>query len=110
MAAIPNGVKTNCHGLIAHGEEVANMLIDAGIWIDLSHSSDKALASLIPKHYERKIPLLVTHGTLRSKLKLERGITTGMLKHFTALGGMFGFPGSFLKKHIMYVDYLQSTN
>lgn len=68
-----NYVKVNCSGLTSHGEQVSQMLVDAGIWIDLAHASDKSLEYLIDLHYQRNIPLLYTHGSLRSKLKQERG-------------------------------------
>lgn len=86
----PNGVKINCNGLTKNGSIVSDMLMDAGIWIDLSHSSDRALETLIPKHYARNVPLLYTHASLRSKLGLERGVTPEVLAHFRKLGGMFG--------------------
>ena len=85
-----NYVKINCSGLTDHGEQVAKMLVDAGIWIDLTHASDRALEYLIDLHYQKNIPLLYTHGTLRTRMKAERSASEEFLSHYKKLGGIFG--------------------
>ncbi len=101
------GHKINCKGLTSHGREVARNLMDAGIWIDLSHASDKAMEELISMHEKRNLPLLFTHASLRSKLHQERGIQEKTLLLVKKLGGVFGLVPS--KKLLGKTDECEGT-
>jgi microsomal dipeptidase-like Zn-dependent dipeptidase len=102
-----NNIRINCQGLTPMGSDVADQLMDAGIWIDLSHASDLAMDELLNKHQLRNLPLLFTHGSLRSKLGQERGVSLKTLEHFKQLGGIFGLTPS--KKLLGKTDHCHGT-
>jgi microsomal dipeptidase-like Zn-dependent dipeptidase len=85
-----DGVRVNDRGLSGHGREIARKLIDRGVWIDLSHSSDLAQKELIPLMLGAGQPLLYTHTVLRRYHGAERGISDSQLEQLKASGGVLG--------------------
>jgi membrane dipeptidase len=80
----------NRRGLSPRGERLVRELVERGVWIDLAHAPDAALARLVPLLAEAGQPLLVTHGMLRRHRDAERGIPDELLAAVGRTGGMVG--------------------
>jgi microsomal dipeptidase-like Zn-dependent dipeptidase len=85
-----HGVQTNRHGLSPLGKTLAIELIKRGVWIDLTHASDAALAELVPIVEQAGQPLLFTHTTLRRYRPAERSLSDAMLARVAKSGGIIG--------------------
>ena len=85
-----SGVRINPRGLHTPGQQFAERLLNAGVWIDLSHASDRAQEALIALHRKHQKPLLYTHTVLRETLHAERGLSLSQLKALQELGGFVG--------------------
>jgi microsomal dipeptidase-like Zn-dependent dipeptidase len=80
----------NRRGLDPPGERLVRELVARGVWVDLSHAPDAALATLVPLLEDAGQPLLVTHGMLRRHRAAERGIPDWLLREVGKSGGVVG--------------------
>ena len=76
------------NGLTAHGREVIREMNRLGMVINVSHSSDDAIAQAIDIS---DVPVVATHHGLRSVNNIPRNMPDGLLKKLAAKGGVFGF-------------------
>ncbi len=86
----PSGIRVNDLGLTDRGRELALKLIQRGVWIDLSHASDRAVEDLLPIFHRSQLPLLYTHTMLRDTYQAERGISAKGLEQVKRSGGIVG--------------------
>ncbi len=75
-------------GLTPHGRELIREMNRLGMVINVSHSSDEAMAQAIE---ESKHPVIATHHGLRSFNDIPRNISDELLKKLAAKGGVMGF-------------------
>lgn len=85
-----DGVETNRQGLSPLGERLAVELVRRGVWLDLTHASDRSLATLVPIAEAAKQPLLFTHTTLRAHRPTERALSAAMLARVAKSDGIIG--------------------
>jgi microsomal dipeptidase-like Zn-dependent dipeptidase len=69
---------------------LAKRLVELGVWIDLSHASEKTFSELWPFLLKSKQPPLVTHAGLRLYKNTERALSTAQLKLLGEKGGLLG--------------------
>lgn len=84
------GVRTNSQGLKKRGTELIQALIDRGVWIDLSHSSDRSEEAILPLLARSGQPLLYTHIMLRGHYRGERAISRERLEQVKNSRGIIG--------------------
>jgi microsomal dipeptidase-like Zn-dependent dipeptidase len=84
------GLERDTRGLTPLGRRLVEKLVARGVWIDLSHASDAALAELVPIVQAAEQPLLVTHTMLRRHHPAERATSDELLKAVAASGGIVG--------------------
>ncbi len=84
------GIEVNRLGLTPLGKRLAVELVARGVWIDLTHASDRTLAELVPIVEAADQPLLFTHTSLRSERPTERALSEAMLKRVARSGGLVG--------------------
>lgn len=84
------GIEVNRLGLTPLGKRLALELIARGVWIDLTHASDRTLRELVPIVEAADQPLLFTHTSLRSERPTERALSNAMLKRVAKSGGIVG--------------------
>ncbi len=85
-----DGIETNRQGLTPLGERLALELVKRGVWLDLTHSSEETLTSLVPIVEAAGQPLLFTHTTLRAFRPTERALSNAMLQRVRKRGGIIG--------------------
>lgn len=85
-----DGVETNRQGLTPLGERLAVELVERGVWLDMTHSSDEALKTLVPLAERAGQPLLFTHTSLRRHRPAERQLSDAMLLRVKKSGGIIG--------------------
>jgi microsomal dipeptidase-like Zn-dependent dipeptidase len=80
----------NPRGLEKRGEALLHQLLNRGVWIDLSHSSDAAQEAMFPvlKTYDQ--PLLYSHSNLREYSGDERAVSKNQLSRIADTGGLLG--------------------
>jgi membrane dipeptidase len=76
------------HGLSAHGREVIHEMNRLGMVINVSHSSDEAIAQAIDVS---DVPVVATHHGLRQVNDIPRNMPDGLLKRLANKGGVMGF-------------------
>jgi len=70
-----NGARMNPMGLTPEGKDLILRLMARGVWIDLTHMSDRSIDDALPLLLAYGQPLLFTHTALRKYYKDERGIS-----------------------------------
>jgi microsomal dipeptidase-like Zn-dependent dipeptidase len=85
-----NGVFLNDQGLTSKGHSFIQSLIQHGVWIDLSHSSDKSVRDMLPMLKAAGQPPLFTHTVLRQAFRGERGIPEKFIHEVAANDGILG--------------------
>lgn len=88
------GTLVNPNGLSAKGREVAQALINRGVWIDLTHAPEASQKELIPMMRAAGQPLLYTHTGLRKYRNAERVISLLQVKRVADTGGIVGIAPS----------------
>jgi microsomal dipeptidase-like Zn-dependent dipeptidase len=83
-------VPANRRGLAPAGRRLVMELLRRGVWIDLTHASDAALADLVPLVTRAGQPPLVTHTTLRRHQPAERATSDGLLAAIAQGDGIVG--------------------
>jgi len=83
-------VPINPRGLSSAGRQLVLDLIKRGVWIDLAHASDVALAQLWELIEAAGQPPLFTHTTMRRYRATERALSDSMLRKLGAAGGIVG--------------------
>jgi microsomal dipeptidase-like Zn-dependent dipeptidase len=84
------GVSKNRRGLTSFGKRLLRELLRRGVWIDLSHTSDRALADMLPMLRAADQPPLVSHTTLRRHLPAERATSDALLREVRDRRGIVG--------------------
>ncbi|MBI2520404.1 MAG: membrane dipeptidase [Bdellovibrio sp.] len=85
-----NGARMNPMGLTPEGKDLIVRLMAKGVWIDLTHMSDKSIEDAIPLLMAFGQPLLFTHTALRKYYKDERGISAEHLRLIRQSRGYVG--------------------
>ena len=85
-----NGARMNPMGLTPEGKDLIVRLMERGVWIDLTHMSDKSVEDTLPLLLAFGQPLLFTHTALRKYYKDERGISSEHLNWIRQYGGYVG--------------------
>ena len=85
-----HGVPVNPRGLSPAGRRLVLDLIERGVWIDLAHASDVALAQLWELVEAAGQPPLFTHTTLRRYRATERALSDSVLRKLGASAGIVG--------------------
>lgn len=85
-----DGVEQNQQGLTPLGERLVVELAKRGVWLDMTHSSDEALKTLVPLAEAAGQPLLFTHTSLRRHRPAERQLSDAMLLRVKKSGGIVG--------------------
>ncbi|MEM9693747.1 MAG: membrane dipeptidase, partial [Myxococcota bacterium] len=80
----------NHRGLTPLGRVLAAKLIERGVWLDLTHASDRALATLQPWLDRSGQPPLFTHVSLRRDRPMERALSESALAFVAARDGVIG--------------------
>lgn len=78
------------HGLTAQGPARIRDLLDAGIVIDLAHTSDASFAEIVPILRERGVVPVYTHVTADAVGRDPTAITDAQLAEIQVLGGLVG--------------------
>lgn len=78
------------HGLTEQGPGRIRDLIDAGIVIDLAHTSDASFAEIMPILRERGVAPVYTHVTADAVRRDPTALTDAQLLEIGALGGLVG--------------------
>ncbi len=84
------GNRINRNGITERGRALMHKLIERGVWIDLSHASDRAQAVMVPELEKAGQPLLYTHTALRRHYHAERAISDTQLARVATSRGMIG--------------------
>lgn len=84
------GARANPMGLTEEGKAMTRKLIQRGVWIDLSHSSDASHRDLLPILREAGQPMLYTHIALRKYRGAERALAQWQLDELAKSGGILG--------------------
>jgi microsomal dipeptidase-like Zn-dependent dipeptidase len=84
------GVAANARGLSPEGRRLAHELARRGVWLDLTHASEAALAELVPIAEAAGQPLLFTHASLRRFRAVERAVSDETLARLGQSGGILG--------------------
>lgn len=90
LAPHGHSIEQNRRGLTPTGRRLVVELLGRGVWIDLTHSSDAALAELVPMVRAAGQPLLVTHTSLRRHRSAERALSEELLREIGASRGVVG--------------------
>jgi microsomal dipeptidase-like Zn-dependent dipeptidase len=83
-------IERGARGLTPLGRRLIAKLTARGVWIDLTHASDAAVAEMAPMLRDAGQPLLVTHALLRRHRPIERATSDELLKAIAATGGVIG--------------------
>jgi microsomal dipeptidase-like Zn-dependent dipeptidase len=83
-------IEVSARGLTPLGRRLIAKLAARGVWIDLTHASDAALAHIVPMARAAGQPLLVTHAMLRRHRAIERATSDELLSEIAASGGIVG--------------------
>ncbi len=86
-----DNVLAGCHlgenGLSAHGKDFVRTAQELGIYIDVSHLSDKAFYGLLDVTQR---PIVASHSNCRSLCKHSRNLTDEQIKQIAQTGGVVG--------------------
>ena len=77
----------NDSGLTSRGRELALVLEELGVVLDVSHLSDRSFYELMEI---TRYPLVATHSNFRSVCPSRRNLTLDMARAITARGGVIG--------------------
>ena len=83
-------VRKNTRGLTPLGLRLVAELVARGVWVDLTHASDRAIAEITPLLAYARQPLLFTHTSPRRYRSSERAISAKQLAAVAHSGGMVG--------------------
>lgn len=83
-------VARNPRGLTLAGRRLLHELIARGVWIDLTHASDRASDEMLPILAAAGQPLLYTHTSLRELRAEERRLSASRLAAVARSGGVIG--------------------
>ena len=83
-------VATNPRGLTPLGLRLVAELAARGVWVDLTHASDRAIDEMRPLLTQAKQPLLFTHTSPRRYRPAERSISGVQLAAVAKSGGIIG--------------------
>jgi microsomal dipeptidase-like Zn-dependent dipeptidase len=72
------------------GEAMVQKLVDHHLWVDLAHSNDLQVAKIVPMMIEKRLPLLVTHTSLREHYAAERALSPMIIRGIQQVSGMVG--------------------
>ncbi|GDX79384.1 hypothetical protein LBMAG42_11950 [Deltaproteobacteria bacterium] len=78
------------HGLTGQGPARVRDLIDAGIVVDLAHTSDASFAEIVPILRERGVAPVYTHVTADAVRRDPTALSDAQLVEITRLGGLVG--------------------
>jgi len=84
------GVRINDRGLSSQGFALIGKLLDRGVWLDLSHASDRSQEAILPLIEARGQPVLYTHTILRKYHGAERGVSARQLAAVARTQGVLG--------------------
>lgn len=90
LYSLIKGSPVNLNGLSPEGERLIQSYLKHGVWIDLSHSSDRSQDRLVEILSEKHRPLLYTHTVLRKYHEAERGISQSQLIRLKEKEGYLG--------------------
>lgn len=77
-------------GLTSLGRRLLHELVARGVWVDLTHASDRATDEMIPILTAAGQPLLYTHTSLRELRLEERRLSASRLAAVAKSGGIVG--------------------
>lgn len=87
----PRGeIERSSRGLTPLGRRLITKLLARGVWMDLTHASDAALAEIVPMVRAAGQPLLVSHAIMRRHRRMERATSDDILREVAASGGVVG--------------------
>lgn len=77
------------NGLSSFGKGFVKAIQNAGILIDLSHSSDQTALDVIN---QTDVPVIATHSGVRSLVDHPRNLSDALIKLIVSTGGLIGVP------------------
>lgn len=90
LGCLRQGFAPRRHGLTPEGSRAVASLIDAGVVIDLAHTSPQSFDDLLPLLAERSVAPLYTHITSRAVREDPGALTDTQITAIYALGGLAG--------------------
>lgn len=87
-------ISPETHGLTPDGHARITDLIDAGIIVDLAHTSDASFAEIVPILRDRAVAPVYTHATSFSVTVDPTAISDDQLREIESLGGLVGVTGN----------------